>query len=176
MKVMACLLLLAAGSVAAQTPPAASTSEMAKLDWFVGTWTGESWMAFGPGKRETAQVVEKVERKLEGLLLVVEGLGTRSGNATAAADTVHHAFGVLSFDPESKTHRFSAWRQPGGTHVDAEAKIGDRRLEWGMKVPQGQMRYIITLNDKGQWFEIGEFSRDGTTWNQFFEMTLTRTP
>jgi len=175
-KMLPLLVVLAAGSVAAQTPPKASTAEMAKLDWFVGTWTGESWVAFGPGKRETAHVVEKVERKLEGLLLLVEGLGTTPGNATAAVDTVHHAFGVLSFDPQAKTYRFNAWRQPGGSYVEAEAKVGDQRLEWGMKVPQGQMRYIITLNDKGQWFEIGEFSRDGTTWNQFFEMTLTRTP
>ncbi len=35
------------------------------------------------------------------------------------------------------------------------------------------MRYIITLNEKGQWFEIGEMERNNE-WFKFFEMTLDR--
>ena len=30
------------------------------------------------------------------------------------------------------------------------------------------------VNDKGEWFEIGEYSSDGEKWYQFFEMTLQR--
>lgn len=36
------------------------------------------------------------------------------------------------------------------------------------------MRYIIGLNDKGQWYETGEFKKDDE-WNHFFEMTLNKT-
>jgi hypothetical protein len=36
------------------------------------------------------------------------------------------------------------------------------------------MRYTITLNDRGQWFEIGEISCDGKEWSKVFEMTLER--
>jgi hypothetical protein len=30
------------------------------------------------------------------------------------------------------------------------------------------------VNEKGQWFEIGEVSTDGKQWRTFFEMTLER--
>jgi hypothetical protein len=36
------------------------------------------------------------------------------------------------------------------------------------------MRFTVRLNEKGQWFEVGEFSRDGKAWQKFFEMTLER--
>ena len=39
--------------------------------------------------------------------------------------------------------------------------------------PNEQVRYIITLNEKGQWFEIGEYNM-GDRWIQFFEMTLDK--
>ncbi|CAN5383873.1 hypothetical protein BH23BAC1_BH23BAC1_05400 [soil metagenome] len=35
------------------------------------------------------------------------------------------------------------------------------------------MRYIINLNDQGQWYEKGEIKRNGN-WLQFFEMTLDK--
>jgi hypothetical protein len=35
-------------------------------------------------------------------------------------------------------------------------------------------RFTITLTPAGEWWEIGEFSRDGTTWTKFFEMTLKK--
>jgi hypothetical protein len=35
------------------------------------------------------------------------------------------------------------------------------------------MRYIIYLNDKGQWHETGEMKREND-WFQFFEMTLDK--
>jgi hypothetical protein len=30
------------------------------------------------------------------------------------------------------------------------------------------------VTEKGEWNEVGEFSRDGEKWMQFFEMTLTK--
>lgn len=38
----------------------------------------------------------------------------------------------------------------------------------------GTIRYTIVLNDKGEWFEIGERSTDGVAWTKFFEMTLQK--
>ena len=36
------------------------------------------------------------------------------------------------------------------------------------------MRFTLHLNDKNQWVEIGEFSRDGNQWMKFMEMTLDK--
>lgn len=41
--------------------------------------------------------------------------------------------------------------------------------------PQGgDIRFTITLTEKDEWHEAGEFSRDGKNWIEFFEMTLQR--
>jgi len=48
-------------------------------------------------------------------------------------------------------------------------------LEWSLQIPQrGRMRYTISRNEKGEWFEIGEMSQEDQTWRKFFEMTLRK--
>jgi hypothetical protein len=32
----------------------------------------------------------------------------------------------------------------------------------------------MTLTEKGEWHEVGEYSLDGKAWTKFIEMTLTR--
>lgn len=39
--------------------------------------------------------------------------------------------------------------------------------------PSGNTRYVIELNESGEWFETGEINQNGT-WVQFFEMTLKK--
>jgi len=81
---------------------------------------------------------------------------------------------VVSYDDKAKRYRFQAFTGRGN-YEDAEAKVSDGKLEWGMNIPQfGDVRYTIKLDDKGRWFEVGEVSRDGKAWRQFFEMTLQR--
>jgi hypothetical protein len=53
--------------------------------------------------------------------------------------------------------------------------VGVNTLEWGLQISErGRIRYTIELNEKGQWFEVGEMTQDGQKWNKFFEMTLQR--
>jgi hypothetical protein len=92
----------------------------------------------------------------------------------AKESVVHTAFAVLSYDEKANKYRFQAFTG-SGNYAESEAKLGDKSLEWGLRTPQGgEIRYTIKLNPKGQWFEIGEFSRDGKEWQKFFEMTLDR--
>jgi hypothetical protein len=62
-----------------------------------------------------------------------------------------------------------------GQSVDAEAKFTDAGFQWGFQAaPTLHMRYTVKLNDKSEWFEIGEMSQDGTSWRKFHEMTLQK--
>ncbi len=80
----------------------------------------------------------------------------------------------MSYDEKAKRYRFQAFTARGD-YTEAQAKVDNRRLEWGMIIPQfGEVHYTIILNDKGQWFEIGEVTQDGKVWRRFFEMTLER--
>jgi hypothetical protein len=82
------------------------------------------------------------------------------------------AFRVLSYDEKAKRYRFQAYTARGNNE-DTEAKVAGKQLVWGMTVPQfGKVRYTITRDDQGRWFEVGEVAQDGKAWRKFFEMTL----
>jgi hypothetical protein len=146
---------------------------MKKLDFLVGQWKGEGWMEIA-GQRRTFQGTEVVQRKLDGLLLAIEGLHRGVAGDKGEGAIVHSAFALVSYDDKAERYRFQAFTGRGN-YEDAEAKVAEGQLVWGMKVPQfGEVRYTLKRDDKGRWSEIGEVSRDGKTWQQFFEMTLER--
>ena len=173
-KITAALLLLVLPlTSAAQTPPLPKPAEMKRLDFLVGQWQGEGWIMLGPNQRHTFRQTESVERKVDGTVLLIEGLG-KSMDAGNAGAIIHSAFAVLSYDKDAKVFRWRAFRADGSS-VDTEAKVSENMLVWGFRDPRaGSMRFTVRLNEKGQWFEIGEMSRDGQTWLKFFEMTLNR--
>src|SRR5688500_19523768 len=76
--------LLAAAVVAAPfgalaQGPKPSTREhheaMKRLDFMIGTWEGTGTMQGPPGHDNSFKITEKVESRVLGLVLVVEGLG-----------------------------------------------------------------------------------------------------
>ena len=168
----AVLTLVAVISVFAADQPASKDvqrREMKKLEWFVGHWKGTGWIEMGPqGRREFTQT-ETIEAKLDGLVLVIEGLG----KAKEDGATVHAALAFVSYDHRANKFRWHAFTAEG--QMDTEAKVGTDTLEWTLDIPQrGRMRYTITRNEKGEWFEIGEMIREDQTRHKFFEMTLRK--
>ncbi|MBX7106387.1 MAG: hypothetical protein K1X57_20080 [Gemmataceae bacterium] len=154
--------------------PAAQRDAMKKLDFLVGEWKGTSWTEFVPGQRTTSAGTETVQNKLDGLLLVIEGVHRNSGSDKG--DIVHHAFGVMSYEEKAKQFRFQAYTSRG-QYTEAKAKVGESSLEWGFNIPRfGDVRYTVKIDDKGRWFEIGEVTQDGKEWRKFFEMKLERVP
>lgn len=148
--------------------------EMGKLDFLIGEWKGEAWIQMGPNKRENVIQTEKVTPKAGGKVLLVEGLGRRKMEDGTAGDVVHDAIAMISWDKAKSTYRFIghvAQQESVDSSLDMTAP---NTLVWGMDTPQGKVRFTIRLTEKGQWNEVGEFSRDGTNWMKFFEMTLTK--
>ena len=167
------LLVICCAPLLAQSANPSVASEMKKLDFIVGQWQGEGWIMLGPGQRYAFRQTENVQRKVGGTVLLIEGLGKSMDSSNAGA-VVHNAFAVVSYDKEAKVFRWRAFRADGSS-VDTEAKVSENMLVWGFRDPRGgNVRFTIKLNEKGQWFEVGEMSRDGQTWLKFFEMTLNR--
>jgi hypothetical protein len=147
---------------------------MKKLSFLVGEWKGTAWMMPPQGKKETIVQTEKVEWRLDGTVLMIEGLGKVKNPETGQEEVGHEALGIVNYDVENKTYRFHAYTAEGRA-TEADAEVGENSLIWQIAVPNGfTVRYTIEINDSGQWFEIGEYSRDGQNWSQFFEMTLDR--
>jgi hypothetical protein len=154
---------------------AAQLEAMKKLDWWVGRWKGEGWAEMVPGQRGTFTITESIQSKVDGLVLLVEGIGKSRIPGKEQEIVVHNAFGVLHYDPKTQRYLFKAWRMPGAIHTDVEVKTTDRGLEWGFELPQGGgLRFSMKLNDRGEWFEFGEISHDRKNWRKFHEMTLQR--
>lgn len=152
-------------------PDPAALAEMAKLNFLVGNWEGEGWMDMGT--RNAFRSSEIIERKLGGMLLLIEGKHFARMSGQQTDTVVHHALAIISWDPQAKLYRFRS-NLANGRSGDYTGIFNDGAFIWHMTQPQGQMRYTIRLNDEGQWFEIGERSTDGATWTKFFEMTLTK--
>ncbi len=158
----------------AQSVPSEHRTAMKSLDFLVGQWDGEGFIMFGPDDRRTFRQTETVERKVDGTVLVIEGLGKGKIAGKGEEVTIHSAFAVISFDKEAKVYRWQAFKADG-TSFDVQPQVSDRSIVWGFKdVRAGDIRFTIKLNDRGQWVEIGELSRDGKNWFKFFEMTLNR--
>lgn len=172
-KVLLVFCLLAGTSIA-QAPTANRPEEMKKLDFLVGEWRGEGWIEFGPGQRRTFSATETIQLKLDGAILMIDGLGKARIPGKQEEVTVHSAFTVVSYDNNAKVFRWRAY-QAGGNLIDTEAKVGDKSLEWAFHDDRGgDSRFTIRLTEKGEWFEVGELSGDGKSWRKFFEMTLDK--
>jgi hypothetical protein len=146
---------------------------MARVRFLLGRWEGEGQMRMGPGEPRESHVTEKVYEKLNGRLLVLEGHGTVPGAEGDPPVTVHEAFGLLAWDAAAGEYLLRAFRGDG-QFVDADVEVGDGTLIWSFASPRGLVRYTLQVDDQGRWREIGEFSRNGSEWSQFFEMTLRR--
>jgi len=171
---LAALVATAAAQMPSPPDRDAKLGAMRELDFLVGDWRGSGWMQMGPQMRIDFKSREIVERKLGGMIVAIEGIHEGVPPGSTDSVTVHHAFAVLSYDAQAKKYRFRSWLE-NGLAGDYEATVNAGTLEWGYEDPRrGRIRYIIRLDDKGQWQETGDFSKDGTTWMPFFAMTLSR--
>jgi hypothetical protein len=159
-----------AGMARAQDGAAGSAQreQVKKLDFLVGEWKGEGWSQIAQGPRETFQATETVQAKLDGMILVFEGLGKDSSGKVG-----HNAYAVLSWDQATQRYRFLAFRADGIV-VDTAPVMGDKTMQWGFEIPQGKLRFTLDFSKPGEWFETGEWSRDGQQWVKFMEMRLKK--
>ncbi len=171
----ALLILSPIPATAQEAAPQASAADlgleaMARLGGMAGRWQGSGWMRRGPGEPHHTVSQETVEFRLGGRILVVEGLHHAKDDPS---QVVHHAFGVISHDPESGQYRFRSYLATG-QGGDHEMRLEGDDVLWFIDTPRGKVRYTIRIQD-GEWHETGEFSADGESWQEFFGMDLKRT-
>ena len=165
------------GQLVAQSQELIIKEKMKALSAWVGRWQGEGSMQMGPGEPKKSSVDEKIESKLDGIILVVEGVGKALDPSTNQEVVVHHAFGVLSYDQSTSQYKFRTYLKDGRGSEAWFNIAGENKYQWGFDIPSGgKIRYTIILDpNQKTWNEIGEFSRDSNTWSKFFEMNLKKT-
>lgn len=151
------------------------SEKMKPFEGWIGEWRGEGSMRTGPGPAQTSSVHETIQAKLEGSVLLIEGIGKAVDESTKQEMVVHHALAVLSFDLVSQQYKIQSYLKDGRSTLGWFTITSDTTFQWGFDGPWGKMRYTITLDPvKKTWNEIGEYSRDGETWMKNFEMLLTK--
>lgn len=162
------LLLLVTQPLAAQE----GAHPMARLGHMVGRWEGDWTRTVGPGQTQTGRIVETVQAKQDGRVLVVEGLG-REGEGGPTDRVIHDALGFITWDAAAGRYAMRAFRD--GVPVDAVVEVTGDAVVWGFDDPRaGRIRFTARIT-ADRWHELGELSRDGgATWMPFMETTLRR--
>jgi len=171
-----CLLLagLISNKILAQPSEAVAKEKMKPFIHWAGHWQGEGTIQMGPGPQKKSNVDEHLEFKLDGTVMLIEGIGKSvEGNENKV---VHHALAVLSFDQGTNQYKFNSYLKDGRSTQAWLNILEDGKYQWGFDIPNGKIKYSITLDaSKKAWNEIGEISNDnGATWVKFFEMNLRK--
>ena len=93
----------------AQTPRPpdveAQRAAMKKLGFLVGEWSGEASVLRGPDQFVELVQTESTQFKLDGLVLVIEGVGRTKADGKLALQ----ALALISFDDETGTYKMRAF-------------------------------------------------------------------
>jgi hypothetical protein len=146
----------------------AQREAMKKLSFLVGNWSGGATTRRGPNETVKVKQTEEVQFKLGGLVLLIEG----TGRNPATGDVMFNALATIAYDEAAKVYHFRAYND--GRYLDAEMKVPDNGFEWGYKAGPVDVRFVMHLNEKGEWVETGDVKSGDNPSQRTFEMTLRK--
>lgn len=147
---------------------------MKNLTFLAGQWEGEGWIMNREGNKNTFTQTEDIQWKMDGELLLIEGLGKSYDEALQEERVIHNALATVTYNTQTGNYDFQSYVAGRGSGTAVGKLLDEKTFQWELSAPHGKIRYTITINKEGQWYEVGEYSPDGQVWNQFFEMTLTK--
>lgn len=170
------VVALISNKLIAQPSEAVAKEKMNAFSFWAGNWQGEGFIQMGPGPSKHSFVDEHLEFKLDGTVLLIEGIGKSIDGQTNESKVVHHALAILSFDQNTDQYKMNSYLKDGRSTEAWVNIIEENKYEWGFDVPNGKIKYSITIDPaKKTWNEVGAFSNDnGSTWMKFFEMNLKK--
>jgi hypothetical protein len=147
----------------------AQRAAMKKLAFLVGKWAGEARMLRGPGEPVAMMQTEEAQYKLDGLVLLIEGVGR-----TADGKPALQALGIVSYDDESGTYHMRAFND--GRFLETEVKLLDegKGMTWGFALGQYRTTSVLRINDKGDWTELHEITIGDQAPRKFMELSVSR--
>jgi hypothetical protein len=139
----------------AKTPNVeAQRTAMKKLEFLVGDWSGEATVLRGPGQFVDMVQTESAHFRLDGLVLMIEGVGRIKTDGKVSLQ----ALGLISFDDETGTYKMRAFND--GRWLETEVKVSDggNSMSWGFALGQFKTATVLRINEKGEWTEHGEIT------------------
>jgi hypothetical protein len=127
---------------------------MKKLSFLAGKWTGEARILRGGGEPLELVQTEEAEYKLDGLVLMIEGIGCDKATGKAALQ----ALGVISYDDDAGTYQMRAFND--GRYLETEVRLAEngKGMIWGFVLGDIRTSSVLRMNEKGDWTELHEIT------------------
>jgi len=144
---------------------------MKKLSFLVGKWSGEARILRQTGEPMELDQTEEAQYKLDGLVLMIEGVGRNRSDGKPALQ----ALGIISYDDAAGTYRMRAYND--GRYLETEMKLaaGGNGLSWGFTLGEVKTSSELRINDKGDWTELHEIAIGSQPARKFMEVRVSRT-
>jgi hypothetical protein len=145
---------------------------MKKLDFLVGKWSGEARVFRVPTQAVELIQTEEAYYKLDGLILIIEGVGRNRSDGNVALQ----ALGVVSYDDEAGAYRMRAYND--GRYMETELKLSEsgESISWGFALGEVKTSSVLRVNEKGQWTELTELSIGSQPARKFMELIVNHQP
>jgi hypothetical protein len=159
----------------AQTPRAPNVetqrTAMKKLEFLVGDWSGEATVLRGGGQFAEMAQTESAQFKLDGLVLMIEGVGRTKIDGAPALQ----ALGLISFDDETGTYRMRAFND--GSWLETDVKLADsgKSISWGFAIGAFKTTTVLRINESGEWTEHGELLINDRPPQKMIDLKVRRT-
>jgi len=142
---------------------------MQKLNFLAGEWSGEACIFPGAGGPVELLQTERAEYKLDGLLLLIEGIGRSKANGKI----ILQALGIVSYDDEAGTYHMCAYND--GRYLETGVKVGDdgKELSWGFALGEIRTSSVLRLSEHGQWTELHEITVGAQPARKFMEVRVS---
>jgi hypothetical protein len=146
----------------------AQRTAMKEVSFLVGKWSGEARLLRGPAESVELLQTEDAQYKLDGLILVIEGIG----RTKASGQPVLQAFGIISYDDESATYRMRAFND--GRFLETQVNLLEEGegMTWGFVLGDIRTKTVLRINEDGEWTELAEIAIGSRPPKKFLELIV----
>jgi len=148
----------------------AQRAAMKKLSFITGSWSGEASVLRGPGLFVALSQTEEAQFKLDGLVLMIEGVGRTKSDGKLSLQ----ALGLISFDDERGTYRMRAFNDGRWLETDVKLVEGESAITWGFTLGEMRTNSLLRLNEKGEWTELTELTIGAQPPQKLMDLTVRR--
>jgi len=147
----------------------AQRAAMKKLGFLVGKWSGEARLLRGSGEPLELLQTEEAQYKLDGLILIIEGIGQSKSDGKVALQ----ALGIVSYDDEAGAYRMRAYND--GRYLETQLKLAEngKEIAWGFVLGEIKTSSVLRINEKGEWTELAEITIGSQPPRKFMELTVS---
>ena len=143
---------------------------MDKLRFLIGTWSGQARIWQELDRSVDLIQTEKVTYKLDGLILLIEGVGKNKSDSKFMLQ----ALGLISYNDEAGVYRMRAFNDGRWLESNVLLDNSGKGLHWGFTIGQIKTDSTLKINENGDWTEFHQLKVGPQPSRKFMQITVKR--